>query len=120
MLAARLGLPQACFAYTLTLADGKATVEREIDGGLETKEVELPAVITADLRLNTPRYAALPQIMKAKRKEVKKVSLADLGIEPKSRTSILTLVEPPARKAGQRVASVDELVDKLLNEAKVI
>ncbi len=120
MLAARLGLPQACFAYNLTIADGKATVEREIDGGLETKEVELPAVITADLRLNTPRYAALPQIMKAKRKEVKKVSPADLGIEPQSRTHILTLVAPPARKAGQRVASVDELVDKLLNEAKVI
>ncbi len=74
-------------------------------------------MITADLRLNTPRYASLPQIMKAKRKEVKKVTPADLGIEPKSRTQILTLVEPPARKAGQRVSSVDELVDKLKNEA---
>jgi len=120
MLAARLGLPQACFAYELTIADGKATVQREIDGGLETKEVELPAVITADLRLNTPRYAALPQIMKAKRKEVKKLTPAELGVEPKSRTHILTLVEPPARKAGQIVASVDELVDKLVNEAKVV
>ena len=120
MLAAKLGLPQACFAYSVELSDGKAVVEREIDGGLEIKEVSLPAVITADLRLNTPRYAALPQIMKAKRKEVKKVTPADLGVEAASATAIQGLAEPPPRAAGQIVASVDELVDKLKNEAKVL
>jgi electron transfer flavoprotein beta subunit len=120
MLAAKLGLPQACFAYSIEINDGKALVEREIDGGLEVKEIELPAVISADLRLNTPRYAALPQIMKAKRKELKKVSPADLGIEVKSATRLVGLTEPEARAAGQIVASVDELVDKLQNEAKVL
>ena len=120
MLAAKLGLPQACFAYKVELQDGKAVVQREIDGGLEVKEVELPAVITADLRLNQPRYASLPAIMKAKKKEVKKVTPADLGVEPKNRVRILGLSEPPPRKAGQKVASVDELVDKLVNEAKAL
>ena len=120
MLAAKLGVPQACFAFRLSIEGGKAVVQREIDGGLETKEVGLPCVITADLRLNTPRYASLPAIMKAKKKEVKKVTPADLGVEPRNRTKILGFVEPPARKAGQRVASVEELVDKLKNEAKVI
>jgi electron transfer flavoprotein beta subunit len=120
MLAAKLGLPQACFAYNVEIAEGKATVEREIDGGLEVKEVSLPAVISADLRLNTPRYAALPQIMKAKRKEVKKTTPAELGVEAKSATAILGLTEPPPRAAGQIVASVDELVEKLQNEAKVL
>ena len=120
MLAAKLGLPQACFAFNVEIADGKATVEREIDGGLEVKQVTLPAVISADLRLNTPRYAALPQIMKAKRKEVKKVTPADLGVEAKSATTILGLTAPPPRAAGQIVASVDELVEKLQNEAKVL
>jgi electron transfer flavoprotein beta subunit len=120
MLAAKLDLPQACFAFSVAIADGKATVEREIDGGLEVKEVELPAVLTADLRLNTPRYAALPQIMKAKRKELKKVAPADLGVEVKSATRLIGLTEPEARAAGQIVASVDELVEKLQNEAKVL
>ncbi len=120
MLAAKLGIPQACFAYRVNLEGGKALVQREIDGGLETKEVELPCVITADLRLNTPRYASLPAIMKAKKKEVKKVTPADLGVEPKNRTRILKLENPPPRKAGQKVASVDELVDKLVNEAKAL
>lgn len=120
MLAAKLGLPQACFAFKVELGDGKATVQREIDGGLETKEVATPCVITADLRLNQPRYASLPAIMKAKKKEVKKVTPADLGVEPRNRTRILGLIEPPPRKAGQRVSSVDELVDKLKNEAKVL
>lgn len=120
MLAAKLGLPQACFAFRVALDGGKASVEREIDGGLETKEVELPCVITADLRLNTPRYASLPAIMKAKKKEVKKVTLADLGVSAKNRTRVLGLKEPPPRKAGQRVSSVDELVEKLINEAKAL
>jgi len=120
MLAAKLGLPQACFAYRIAIDGGKATVEREIDGGLDTKEVELPCVITADLRLNTPRYASLPAIMKAKKKEVKKVTLADLGVTAQNRTRVLKLAEPPPRKAGQRVSSVEELVDKLVNEAKAI
>ena len=115
-----VGVPQACFAFRLGIEGGKAVVQREIDGGLETKEVGLPCVITADLRLNTPRYASLPAIMKAKKKEVKKVTPADLGVEPRNRTKILGFVEPPARKAGQRVSSVEELVDKLKNEAKVI
>jgi electron transfer flavoprotein beta subunit len=120
MLAAKLGLPQACFAYRVNLEGSKATVQREIDGGLETKEVELPCVITADLRLNTPRYASLPAIMKAKKKEVKKVTLADLGVTAQNRTRVLKLAEPPPRKAGQRVSSVEELVDKLVNEAKAL
>jgi electron transfer flavoprotein beta subunit len=102
------------------LAGTKAIVQREIDGGLETKEVELPCVISADLRLNQPRYASLPAIMKAKKKEVKKVTPADLGVEPKNRARVLNLSEPPPRKAGQKVGSVDELVEKLLNEAKVL
>jgi electron transfer flavoprotein beta subunit len=120
MLAAKLGLPQACFAYRVSIDGAKATVQREIDGGLETKEVELPCVITADLRLNTPRYASLPAIMKAKKKEVKKMTLADLGVSAKNRTRVLGLKEPPPRKAGQRVSSVDELVEKLINEAKAL
>ncbi|MBI5017768.1 MAG: electron transfer flavoprotein subunit beta/FixA family protein [Deltaproteobacteria bacterium] len=120
MLAAKVGVPQACFAYKVELEGTKASVQREIDGGLETKEVELPCVITADLRLNQPRYASLPAIMKAKKKEVKKVTPADLGVDPKSCTRVLGLSQPPPRKAGQKVASVDELVEKLKNEAKVI
>lgn len=120
MLAAKLGIAQACFAFSVEMGDGKATVQREIDGGLETKEVNTPCIISADLRLNQPRYAALPQIMKAKKKEVKKATPAGIGCEPKSRTRILGLIEPPPRKAGQIVGSVDELVDKLINEAKVL
>lgn len=120
MMAAKLGLPQACFAFEVEIADGKAVVQREIDGGLETKEVDMPCVITADLRLNEPRYASLPAIMKAKKKEVKKVTPADLGVEPKTRARLLGMTPPPARKAGVRVASVEELMDKLVNEAKAI
>ncbi len=120
MMAGLLGIPQACFAYKVAVEGKTATVQREIDGGLETKEVALPAVITADLRLNQPRYASLPAIMKAKKKEVKKVTPADLGVSPVSRTRVLGLSAPPPRKAGQRVASVDELVEKLINEAKAL
>jgi electron transfer flavoprotein beta subunit len=120
MLAAKLGIPQACFAFKVEIQGSKALVQREIDGGLETKEVDLPAVISADLRLNQPRYASLPAIMKAKKKEVKKVTTADLGVSPVAKTRVLGLTEPPPRKAGQKVASVEELVEKLLNEAKVL
>lgn len=120
MLAAKLGWPQACFAYKIELAGDKAVVQREIDGGLEVKEVGLPCVMTADLRLNQPRYAALPQIMKAKKKEVKKATLADLGVEGKSATRLLGLEKPAARAAGQKVPSVDVLIEKLKNEAKVL
>jgi electron transfer flavoprotein beta subunit len=120
MLAAKLGLPQACFAYKVAIDGGKAVVQREIDGGLETKEVDLPAVITADLRLNQPRYASLPAIMKAKKKEVKKVTPESLGVTVTASTRVLALTEPPPRKAGQKVASVEVLVDKLKNEAKVL
>jgi electron transfer flavoprotein beta subunit len=121
MLAAKLDLPQACFAFNVAISsDGRAIVEREIDGGLEVKEVTLPEVITADLRLNQPRYAALPQIMKAKRKELKKVTPAELGVEVRSATRLLGLTEPEARAAGQIVTSVEELVNKLQNEAKVL
>ncbi|NTU60187.1 MAG: electron transfer flavoprotein subunit beta/FixA family protein [Deltaproteobacteria bacterium] len=120
MFAAKVGIPQACFAYKIDVQGAKAVVQREIDGGLETKEVDLPCIITADLRLNTPRYASLPAIMKAKKKEVKKVSPADVGASPKVCTRILGLSEPPPRKAGQKVASIEELVDKLKNEAKVL
>jgi len=120
MLAALLGWPQACFAYKIELNGDKALVQREIDGGLDVKEVRLPAVMTADLRLNQPRYAALPQIMKAKKKEVKKASFADLGVAGVSRTRLLGLEKPAARAAGQKVASVDVLIEKLKNEAKVL
>lgn len=120
MLAAKLGWPQACFAYKVELSGDKAVVEREIDGGLEVKEIGLPAVITADLRLNQPRYAALPQIMKAKKKEVKRATLADLGVDGTSKTRLLGLERPAARAAGQKVASVDALIEKLKNEAKVL
>jgi electron transfer flavoprotein beta subunit len=120
MLAAKVGIPQACFAFKIDVQGTKAIVQREIDGGLETKEVDLPCLISADLRLNTPRYASLPAIMKAKKKEVKKVTPADLGASPKSCTRVLGLTEPPPRKAGQKVSSVDELVEKLKNEAKVL
>ena len=120
MLAAKLGIPQACFAFQVELKDGKAVVQREIDGGLETKEVGLPCLITADLRLNEVRYASLPAIMKAKKKEVKKVTFGDLGVTPQNRARVLGLAPPPPRKAGRKVASVEELVDKLVNEAKVI
>ncbi|WNC93435.1 electron transfer flavoprotein subunit beta/FixA family protein [Paraburkholderia sp. FT54] len=120
MLAALLGLPQATFASKVVVEAGKATVTREIDGGLETIEVDLPAVITADLRLNTPRYATLPNIMKAKKKPLDVVTPDALGIDVTPRLTTLKLAEPAKREAGIRVADAAELVDKLKNVARVI
>ena len=120
MLAALADLPQATFASKVEIADGKATVTREVDGGLETLTLSLPAVVTTDLRLNEPRYVTLPNIMKAKKKPLETVKPADLGVDPAPRLKTLKVVEPPKRKAGVKVKSVAELVDKLRNEAKVI
>ncbi len=120
MLAALLGWPQGTFASALKLADGKAEVTREIDGGLETLSLKTPAVITTDLRLNTPRYASLPNIMKAKKKPIETIPVADLGVDVAPRLKTLKVSEPPTRSAGIMVGSVAELVDKLRNEAKVI
>jgi electron transfer flavoprotein beta subunit len=122
MLAARLGWPQACFASKVELgADGKsATVTREVDGGLETMAIPLPAVITADLRLNEPRYASLPGIMKARKKELKEIPLAELGVDTAPKLKILRLETPPKRQAGKKVGTVQELVQLLHTEAKVI
>ena len=122
MLAARLGIPQATFASSLEIsADGShATVVREVDSGRETIEVSLPAVVTTDLRLNEPRYVALPAIIKARSKPLEKLESSDFGPRPESRITILRLETPAPRKAGRRVASVDELIDALRNEAKVI
>ncbi|THF66112.1 electron transfer flavoprotein subunit beta/FixA family protein [Pseudothauera nasutitermitis] len=120
MLAALNGWPQATFASKVTIADGKAAVTREIDGGLETLELSLPAVITTDLRLNEPRYATLPNIMKAKKKPLEIVKPDELGVDVAPRLSTLRVDEPPKRSAGVRVADVAQLVDKLKNEAKVI
>lgn len=120
MLAAITGLAQATFASEVVLADGKATVTREIDGGLETITVTLPAVITADLRLNEPRYASLPNIMKAKKKTIDTFTPEDLGVDVTPRVKTLKVEPPAARKAGIIVETMEELVDKLKNEAKVI
>ncbi|ACB33129.1 Electron transfer flavoprotein alpha/beta-subunit [Leptothrix cholodnii SP-6] len=120
MLAALAKLPQATFASKVEVADGKATVTREIDGGLETLSLTLPAVITTDLRLNEPRYVTLPNIMKAKKKPLDKVTPADLGVDVTPRLRTLSVAEPAGRKAGIKVADVAALVDKLKNEAKVI
>jgi electron transfer flavoprotein beta subunit len=120
MLAALLGLPQATFASKVIVEGGKATVTREIDGGLETIEVDLPAVITADLRLNTPRYATLPNIMKAKKKPLDVVTPDALGVDVTPRLTTLKLAEPAKRQAGIRVADAAELVEKLKNVARVI
>jgi electron transfer flavoprotein beta subunit len=120
MLAALLGLPQATFASKVIVEAGKATVTREIDGGLETIEVDLPAVITADLRLNTPRYATLPNIMKAKKKPLDVVTPDALGVDVTPRLTTLRLAEPAKRQAGIRVADAVELVEKLKNVARVI
>lgn len=120
MLAALAGLPQGTFASEIKIDDGKVVVTREIDGGLQTVALSLPAVITTDLRLNEPRYASLPNIMKAKRKPLDVKTPAELGVEVVSTNTTLK-VEPPAeRQAGIKVGSVDELVEKLKNEAKVI
>jgi electron transfer flavoprotein beta subunit len=120
MLAALAGWPQATFASKLTLAEGRAQVTREIDGGLETLAVTLPAVVTTDLRLNEPRYATLPNIMKAKKKPLDTVTPEALGVEVAPRLTTLKVAEPPKRSAGVRVADVAQLVDKLKNEAKVL
>ncbi|HEY4753773.1 MAG TPA: electron transfer flavoprotein subunit beta/FixA family protein, partial [Candidatus Limnocylindrales bacterium] len=120
MLAALLGWPQATFASKLVVADGKATVTREVDGGLETLELKLPAVVTTDLRLNEPRYATLPNIMKAKKKPLDTVKPADLGVDVAPRLTTLKVAEPAKRQAGIKVADVAQLLDKLKNEAKVI
>ena len=120
MLASLLDWPQGTFAYKLELEEGKATVTREIDGGLQTVALTLPAIITTDLRLNEPRYASLPNIMKAKKKPLEEKALADLGIDTGLRHSVQTTTEPAARTAGIKVESVAELVDKLKNEAGVL
>ncbi|WP_434514163.1 electron transfer flavoprotein subunit beta/FixA family protein [Dechloromonas sp. ARDL1] len=120
MLAALQNWPQATFASKVVLADGKATVTREIDGGLETLQITLPAVVSTDLRLNEPRYATLPNIMKAKKKPLDTVKPADLGVDVTPRLTTLKVTEPAKRSAGVKVADVAELVNKLKNEAKVI
>jgi electron transfer flavoprotein beta subunit len=120
MLAALLGWPQATFASKVEIASGEAIVTREVDGGLMTIAVKLPAVITTDLRLNEPRYAKLPDIMKARAKPLATLSAAELGVELITRTNILNVAEPAKRKGGGKVKDVAELVDKLKNEAKVI
>ena len=120
ILAALADLPQATFASKVELADGKAVVTREVDGGLETVAVTLPAIVTTDLRLNEPRYVTLPNIMKAKKKPLETVNPADLGVDVTPRLKTLKVSEPPKRSAGIKVADVAALVDKLKNEAKVI
>jgi len=120
MLAALLGWPQATFASKLEIIDGKAVVSREVDGGSETLSLSLPAIITTDLRLNEPRYVTLPNIMKAKKKQMDTFKPEDLGVDVKPRIKTLKVSEPPKRSAGVKVADVAALVDKLKNEAKVI
>jgi electron transfer flavoprotein beta subunit len=120
MLAALAGLPQATFAAKVTIADGKATVVREVDGGTETLSLTLPAVITTDLRLNEPRYVTLPNIMKAKKKPLETIKPEDLGVDVAPRLKTLKVVEPPKRSAGVKVPDVKTLVEKLRTEAKVL
>jgi len=120
MLAALLNWPQATFASKIEMKEKSLEVTREIDEGLETIEVNVPAIVTCDLRLNEPRYASLPNIMKAKKKPIEQISVSDLGVDVKPRIEQIKVEEPPKRKAGIKVASVEELVQKLKNEAKVI
>jgi len=120
MVAALLGWPQATFASKVVIADGKAQVTREVDGGLETLKLNMPAVVTTDLRLNEPRYVTLPNIMKAKKKPLENVKPADLGVDVTPRLKTLKVTEPPKRSAGIKVPDVATLVAKLKNEAKVI
>ncbi|MET4163532.1 electron transfer flavoprotein beta subunit [Marinobacterium sp. MBR-111] len=120
MLSALLDLPQGTFASEVKVAGDKVNVTREVDGGLQTVVLNLPAIVTTDLRLNEPRYASLPNIMKAKKKPLDVKTPADLGVELKAHTRVLKVTPPAERQAGIRVSSVDELVDKLKNEAKVI
>ncbi len=120
MLAALLGWSQGTFASKIEKQDSALKVTREVDGGLEILQLKLPSVVTVDLRLNEPRYASLPNIMKAKKKPIDNFSPEDLGVDVTPRVTTLKVEEPPARKAGVKVASVAELIDKLRNEAKVI
>jgi electron transfer flavoprotein beta subunit len=120
LLAERLGLPQACFASKLVLEADRALVTREVDGGLETLSVPVPCVVSTDLRLNEPRYAPLPGIMKAKKKPLDEIDPSALGVDMSNRVEIVRVCEPPARKAGRKVESVDELLSALQNEAKVL
>lgn len=120
MLAALGHMAQATFASKVEVADGRARVTREVDGGLETVSIALPAIVTTDLRLNEPRYVTLPNIMKAKKKQLDVLKPADLGVDPAPRLKTLKVTEPPGRKAGIKVADVAALVNKLKNEAKVI
>jgi len=120
MLAALLGWAQGTYASKVEPVDGGLKVTREVDGGLETLQLKLPAIVTTDLRLNEPRYASLPNIMKARKKPIETMKPADLGVDVTPRLTVLKVEEPPKRQAGKKVASVQELVDKLRNEAKVI
>jgi electron transfer flavoprotein beta subunit len=120
MLAALLGWPQGTFASKITVEGEKLVVIREVDGGLETIELQMPAIVTADLRLNEPRYASLPNIMKARKKPIENIKPADLGVDPAPRLKTIKVSEPPKRQAGVKVGSVAELVAKLKTEAKVI
>ena len=120
MISALLDWPQATFASKINVEEGKLKVTREIDEGLETIENNTPAIVTCDLRLNEPRYASLPNIMKAKKKPIEQLIASDLGIDINPRVQQIKVEEPPQRKAGIKVASVAELVQKLKNEAKVI
>ena len=120
MLSALLDWPQATFASKIDVKDGKLEVTREIDEGLETIEVNTPAIVTCDLRLNEPRYASLPNIMKAKKKPIEQINVSDLGVDITSKIQQIKVEEPPKRQAGIKVSSVAELVQKLKNEAKVI
>lgn len=120
MLAALLDWPQATFASSLTVSGEQALVVREIDGGLETLELPLPSIVTTDLRLNEPRYATLPNIMKAKKKPLDILSAASMPVDIAARLTLVNIQEPPARSSGVKVANVSELIDKLKNEAKVI
>jgi electron transfer flavoprotein beta subunit len=120
MLAALLGWPQATFASKLVIEGESASVTREVDGGLQTIKVKMPAIVTTDLRLNEPRYASLPNIMKAKKKPIDEKTPADFGVDVAPRLKVVKTTEPSGRKGGVKVASVDELLDKLRNEAGVL
>jgi electron transfer flavoprotein beta subunit len=120
MTAALLGWPQGTFASKVTIEGDRAEITREVDGGLETVSLSLPAVVTTDLRLNEPRYASLPNIMKARKKPIETIKPADLGVDPTPRLTVVKVAEPPKRQAGVKVGSVAELVQKLKTEAKVI
>ena len=120
MLAALLGWPQGTFASRIAIEGDTLIVTREVDGGLETLSLDMPCIVTADLRLNEPRYASLPNIMKARKKPIETIHPADLGVDPAPRLSLVSVAEPPRRVAGVKVASIHELVAKLRTEAKVI